>query len=188
MVGDGSGEVWISIPRWRSRHQHYNPRLRTPPWIKVYEALLHDPDWLRLTPGRRAMLVSLWLEYCASKCRVRADDTATLSRRLAQRVTSADLKALNQAGWIDFVASKTLAEGYRGASASHAREEVEVEKEKEKERERRLNGPAPARGVLVLEPCNICGAAPARYSHNLGLVCDACRDLPVETVAPSAVL
>lgn len=186
MTDDGAGEQWISIPRWRG-FQHYDPNRRTPPWIKIYEALLHDPDWLRLTPGRRAMLVSLWLEYCASKSRVRADDTAMLSRRLAQRVTSADLEALNHAGWIDIVASKTLAEGYRHASprahAVEAEEEGQEKKEKEEERERKLNGPAPARGVLVLEPCNTCGTAPARYTHKLGLVCDACRELPKETVA-----
>ena len=76
------------------------------------------------------MLHRLWLEYASSRCEL-SDDTLLLSRRLAMKVTRVDLASLNHAGFLDIVASKTLAEGYHDASARAHDVEVETEEEKE---------------------------------------------------------
>lgn len=115
---------YISVRDWR-RFQHYDPAKRTPPWIKNYTELLHDHAYLGLTQTQRAVLHGLWLEYASSGCKV-PESTASLSRRLGLRVTKRTLEALNHAGFIDFVASAALADGYHGASP-----ETEVETEKE---------------------------------------------------------
>jgi len=100
-----SDERWIEVVHWH-RFQHYSDR--DPPWIKNYLALLHDENYLSLTGHQRAVLHGLWLEYASARCQLRAN-TVSLTRRLGLRVSSAQLKALNHAGFIRFVASKPLA-------------------------------------------------------------------------------
>ena len=111
---------WIVIPKWED-FQHYKDR--DPIWVKSYTRLLDDDDYLGLAPGTRAVLHGLWLAYARSDCQLRAD-TRSLSSRLALRVTSQQLKALKQAGFIRLVASKPLAQRYQAASP-----EKEAEKE-----------------------------------------------------------
>jgi len=119
-------ELWIEIPNW-DRFQHY--RDRNPPWVKIYTQLQHDETWLSLTGHQRGVLVSLWLEYASSNRQLRAN-TASLTRRTGLRVSSAQLKALNDAGFIRLVASKPLATRVRTR-------ETEAEKEKSRSREAR---------------------------------------------------
>lgn len=95
-------EGWIVIPNW-DKFQHYKDR--RPPWIKTYVDLLHRDEYLDLTPRRRSILHDLWITYAERDGLVR-HRTATLSRLFGHRVMSADLKALNQAGFIEIVASK----------------------------------------------------------------------------------
>ena len=114
---------WISVRNWR-RFQHYDVAKRQPIWIKTYTELLDDDAYRDLTMHQRAVLHGLWLAYASSRCQL-AVNTASLSARLNLRVTSRQLEALNHAGWVDIVASKTLADGYQDASP-----EVEVEEEK----------------------------------------------------------
>jgi hypothetical protein len=91
---------------------------------------MSDPAWLDLTGNDRATLCCLWLEYASSRCRLRAD-TRSLTRQLNLRVTNATLERLNHAGYIDIVASATLAEGYHNASPRAHVVEVETEIEEE---------------------------------------------------------
>lgn len=113
--------AWISVRNWR-KFQHYDPSKRAPIWVKNYTDLMDNDDYLELTAHQRAVLHGIWLAYAASRCQLRVN-TASLSARLALRVTMRQLDALSHAGWIDIVASKTLADGYQDASP-----EVEVEK------------------------------------------------------------
>jgi hypothetical protein len=138
VAGEGS-QGWISVRGWR-RFQHYDPEKRQPPWIKMYTELMSDEAWITLSGHDRSVLACLWLEYASSRCRLRAD-TRSLTRQLNLRVTSATLERLNQAGWIDIVASKTLAEGYHPASPRAHDVEVETEVEVE-----------PLRSPLVIAP------------------------------------
>ena len=114
---------WISVRNWR-KFQHYDPAKRAPKWIKVYAELMSDDAFLGLTGHRRGVLVSLWLEYALSRTCLRLD-VKMLNRRLGLDTKMSDWKALADAGFIDILASKPLAECYQDASL-----EVEVEEEK----------------------------------------------------------
>ncbi len=132
-------EQWIVIPRWDGKEgfQHY--RDRDPVWIKNYRSLLTSEEYIGLTMSERGVLHGLWLEYASSNRAIRGH-TATLTRRLGQRVTSAHLKALNDAGFIEFSASKPLARRYPDASP-----EREGEKETPLPPSTKTNKPRPSR-------------------------------------------
>jgi hypothetical protein len=96
---------WIVIRNW-DRFQHPDAaRSRALPWIKVWTELLSNEDFLSLSPVRRSLLLGLWLEYARTRLRI-AQNTRSLSRRLQMRVRQSDLDALNNAGFIEFSASK----------------------------------------------------------------------------------
>ncbi len=96
---------WIVIPNWEE-FQHYEDR--DPIWIKNYVSLTADDDYLSLSSHCRAVLHGVWLEYARSDGRLPLD-TASLTRRLALRVTSANIKSLSDAGFIQLSASRPLA-------------------------------------------------------------------------------
>jgi len=96
---------WIVVRNWE-KFQHYSDR--NPPWIKNYLELLHDDAYRNLTPAQRGILHGLWLMYASARGVLR-ENTAALSRAYGGRITSAQLKALNRAGFIGFRASKPLA-------------------------------------------------------------------------------
>ena len=97
-------ERWITVRNWE-RFQHYKDR--DPYFIKLYTELQHDHNWLALTGHQRAVLVGIWLEYASARCQLPLN-TASLTRRLALRVSSATLEALNHAGFIEFSSRAAL--------------------------------------------------------------------------------
>lgn len=102
----------IHVRNWEKfQHADVTKRGRAPAWIKVYTELLSDENYLALTPTRRCMLIGIWIEYARTR-RELPDDTASLSRRLAQRVQTADLQALEDAGFV------TLSNGRAHADAT----------------------------------------------------------------------
>lgn len=117
---------WIIVRNW-DRFQHYKDR--DPPWIKDYTEQLDDPAYLELTGVQRAALQGIRLKYATSRRQVR-DSTRLLSRQLNMRVTRETLEALNHAGFIEFSASKPLADCKQDASARATREEAETDKER----------------------------------------------------------
>jgi hypothetical protein len=123
---------YISVRNWR-KFQHYDPEKRTPPWIKNLTELMSSDDYLGLPASARGVLHGIWLEYARSRCEL-PGDTLNLTRRLSVKVSKRTLELLNHAGFIDIVASKTLAEGYQPASARARATEAEEEKEVEKEK------------------------------------------------------
>ena len=114
-----SAERWIVVRNWQ-RFQHYKDR--DPYFIKLYTELQHDENWLRLSGHQRAVLVGIWLEYASSRCQLPLD-TASLTRRLALRVSSRTLEALNHAGWIEFSSRAAL----EIARSREVEEEIEIE-------------------------------------------------------------
>jgi hypothetical protein len=114
---------YISVHNWR-KFQHYDPAKRTPVWIKDHLDQQDRDDYRALTFAQRGLLQNIRQAYARSHCTLR-DDPAALTRRFGQRVRRRQLDALNHAGFIDFVASAALADGYQVAST-----EVEVEVEK----------------------------------------------------------
>ena len=113
-------ERYIVIPNW-DRHQHYKDQTR-PPWIKLHVSLLHDDDWLNLTPGQRSALVSIWMLYASTHRRV-TFDSRSLSRQIGQRVTKQTLEALREAGFIEVLSRDALEQLY-ARSRSRSREET----------------------------------------------------------------
>lgn len=101
----------ITIPNW-STFQHY--KNRDPIWIRNYTSLLHNQDYLDLTGHERAVLHGLWLAYASSHAQLRLD-TRSLTRQLSLRVASAQLEALNHAGFIEVSASSPLPRTREGA-------------------------------------------------------------------------
>jgi hypothetical protein len=118
---------WISVRHWR-RFQHYDPEKRQPPWIKNYTELTRSDEYLSLGASERAILHGIWLEYASSQCALRFDPVL-IGRRLNLRVRKQHLVSLCDAGFLDVVASKTLADGYQSASARAYDVEVETEEE-----------------------------------------------------------
>lgn len=128
-----STEYEIRVPRW-DEFQHYKDRNVL--WIKVYTRLLSDDNFLRLTWPQRGILATIWLEYARanahrppSEHRAISGSTTALTRRFGGRITSAQLEALNHAGFIEVSASSTLAARYQSASAEEKREEQELPRE-----------------------------------------------------------
>ena len=97
---------YIHVEGW-DKFQHYKDRW--PAWIKLHTDLHHRDEFLSLTPGERAVLMSIWIEYAASNRQVPLD-TRKLTRRFNMRVTSAQLERLIQAGFIAVSASAPLAQ------------------------------------------------------------------------------
>ncbi len=95
---------YIHIVGW-DRHQHRDAaRSSVPTWIKNHTRLLSDDNYLALSAHQRAVLHGLWLEYARSRCQLSAN-TASLTRRLALRVSLRQLEALSHAGFITLSAS-----------------------------------------------------------------------------------
>jgi uncharacterized phage protein (TIGR02220 family) len=96
---------YIHIHNWTKYQHHKN---RHVPWIKDYGAQMSDDDWRDLTFHQRGLLESLRLEYLRTQGRGIRDTTATLTRRLGQRVLTRDLKALSDAGFIEISSRQDL--------------------------------------------------------------------------------
>ena len=102
---------WIVVENWAK----FQSRRERPdaPWIKLYRALLHKPEWLDLTPEDQALLVNIWLAYAESdgRLRVRECQQLTNTRRTpdAHRMfVTRSLERLNGAGFIGFCDDKPL--------------------------------------------------------------------------------
>lgn len=129
---------WIVVRNWE-RFQHYSDRV--PSWIKNYVELMSDDAYLGLTLSARGVLHGIWLEYAASRGQL-PGDASTLTRRLGQKVPRATLESLSDAGFIEFVASKPLAQRYQVAS-SRARARSREERREEPPQTPPQSGGAP---------------------------------------------
>jgi hypothetical protein len=112
--------VSLHVRNWE-KFQHADVaknKLRAPAWVRVYTELLSSEAYMRLSPTRRAMLVGIWLEYARTR-RELSEDTASLTRRLGQRVTSTDLQALSDAGFIE-ISHDTLTKDSRLEESRHS--------------------------------------------------------------------
>jgi hypothetical protein len=109
---------WIVVRNW-DKFQHYKDR--APAWIKLYTELSGRDDWLDLPFTERGLLVTIWIEYARSGGQLKVSG---LSARGHDRVRGRSLQRLNDAGFIEFSASRPLALRARA-------------KEKEKEKEKK---------------------------------------------------
>ena len=99
--------LWIIVPNWE-RYQHY--RDRSPSWIKLYQSLLDDPDFQRLSLADLGILVIAWLLYARMHCQIRVSDVARFVPSVSHHTTyPQSLERLNHAGFIELSASRPLA-------------------------------------------------------------------------------
>ena len=126
-------DVYIWVNRWEEfqTFQKKKGKPWAPPWIKLYPQILDDPDFTHLPWQTQLLLLKVFAAFAQTRGRLSAD-TRELSRRLSQRVTTAQLESLNHAGWIT-VCSRTVLEQRRNSFWNRSTLEVEVEKEEEKE-------------------------------------------------------
>jgi hypothetical protein len=125
------GEHWIVVRNW-SKFQHYSNR--EPVWIKLYLELRDSDEWGDLSWAQRGLLVSIWMEFGASRGILRA---SSLSQRCRQKTRKDTLDSLVSAGFIQLSASRPLA-------LARSREvEVEVEEKKGEQAGARPHKPKP---------------------------------------------
>jgi len=108
------------------KFQHYSDR--TPPWIKLYNALLDNYDYGLLPDASKAHLTAIWLLASRSK-NIMPLDPVWVARRISA-TTPVDLNILRDAGFIVFnqSCSEVLADRKQDAC-------LEGEKEGEQKRE-----------------------------------------------------
>lgn len=119
------------------RFQHYKGR--TPPWIKLYNALLDDYRFVQLSDAARGQLILIWL--VASRHHNRIPNDREYIARAIHAKSKLQLDVLIEAGWLAVVtdAPAPLAERKQNASKALATcpqsaiPEVEEEKEVETE-------------------------------------------------------
>lgn len=114
-------------------HQHYKDR--RPLWIKLYNTLLDDPEFIALGDSARSHLMLLWL--IASRHRNRIPYDVKYIQRATHARSRIDLQALIDSGWLTVVfgqpepstapdpvpASNLLADCYQPASPEKRRGE-----------------------------------------------------------------
>lgn len=122
--------TWLSIKNWGS-FQHYKDR--RPPWIKLYEELLDDPDLANLGHTAQVVYFRLLLVACRRDNQI-PHNIAWLAEEtnLSRSAVTSGLHALTASGFAISHASKP-ASGLASASAStrartHSRE-AETERE-----------------------------------------------------------
>lgn len=126
---------WIVIPNW-DRFQHYKDR--DPLWIKLYTELLDKYEWQRLSFADRGLLSTAWLAYAGSNGVLHVSRMVALCGAHANAYGNLDkaLKRLNDAGFVQLVASKPL-------SLARSREKRREEK-KDRASAQHQNHPAPS--------------------------------------------
>ena len=122
--------IWVN--RWDEYQTFQNKKGKpwAPPWIKLYPQILDDPDFTGLTWMSQLLLLKLFAAFAQTRGRLPAD-TRELSRRLGQRVTTAQLDSLNHAGWIT-VCSRNVLEDFRNRFWNRSALDVEVDVEEKK--------------------------------------------------------
>ena len=131
---------YLAVKNW-DHYQHYTKR--TPPWIKLYNALLDDHAFLQLSDTARGQLVLIWL--VASRHKNRIPNNGRFLARAIQTTSRLQLKSLIDAGFLyetdDPPASIPLAPRKHDASTPIAPrlQDARLEKEREKEREKDKN-------------------------------------------------
>lgn len=98
---------YLRVKSWRL-FQHY--KHRSPPWIKLHNTVLEDPDFASLPDASKFHLVGIWLLASKTENRIPGDGEFIRARINAKE--QVDLDLLFSGGFIEWEqgASKALAE------------------------------------------------------------------------------
>lgn len=128
----------IKIRNW-DRFQHYDPKKRTPPWIKLHRQLLENRQWHALTGDASKLLVECWIiasESADGTIDCEVEDLAFRLRKDPSK-TALLLQEIESVGLIEVTgknASAVLARRQRDATP-----EAEAETEAEEEQKNRTS-------------------------------------------------
>lgn len=122
-----------------AEHQHYRDRI--PPWIKFYNRILDDYEFIQLGGAARSHLMLIWLLASRHKNRI-PFDPKYISGAIHAR-ERVDLDALIGAGWLLVVEDSDSTDASSGASTD-ASKTGDVEREREGEREKAPASPRKA--------------------------------------------
>ncbi len=124
---------YLCVRKW-DEHQHYKDR--DPAWIKVYNRLLDDFDFLALSEVAQAQLLKLWLLASRTDNRI-PYDLPYITAKIGAR-TAIDIDDLIVHGWLQFCDANAPSE--RVVSAR----KVASRKKKDRERKRTIRAEASA--------------------------------------------
>lgn len=126
-----------------AEHQHYRDRI--PPWIKFYNRVLDDYDFIQLSGATRSHLMLIWLLASRHKNRIPYDPKYIAGAIHARE--RVDLDALIGAGWLLIVEDSASADASTDASAD-ASKSGDVEREKREREKKPPRKPAVVRTAI----------------------------------------
>lgn len=134
---------YLRVKKW-DEHQHYTDR--DPPWIKVYNRLLDDYDFLSLAESAQSHLVKLWLLASRTDNRIPYDLAFITTKIGAKSVVNID--DLIVAGWLELADASDIP----ARPAKERKSATRKQKDKTRKREaRREQSASTSASVLPLE-------------------------------------
>jgi hypothetical protein len=94
----------MKVRNW-DKWQTYRKDRQQPPWIKLYRALLRDPNWIALSDAERGQLVSMWM--LAADRDGEIPDDPKLAQRMCFLDKTPDFKRLSELGFLDAIVTPT---------------------------------------------------------------------------------
>lgn len=119
----------LKIRKW-DEWQTYRKGRGQPPWIKVYRALLRDPDWVALNDAQRGQLVAIWMLAADHDGAIPA--SPTIIKKLCFMDSEPDLQTFTDHGFIEGrrrVDAKTATNGRQDGDSVTPQSRVEESRE-----------------------------------------------------------
>lgn len=116
----------MRIRNWE-RFQHY--KYRRPPWVRIYRALLEDPEWYALSGDASKLLVECWL--IASENNGELPPMKTLAFRLRRTLKELEALITELDHWLEGDASTMLADREQDATPEYRVQSTEYRDKKE---------------------------------------------------------
>ena len=118
---------YLRVKKW-DEHQHYTDR--DPPWIKVYNRLLDDYEFLALSEAAQSQLMKLWLLASRTDNKIPFDMTFIASKIGAK--SAVDIEGMIVAGWLE------LSDGSDAVARPAKARKVAGRKKKDREHKRSI--------------------------------------------------
>jgi hypothetical protein len=118
---------YLRVKKW-DEHQHYTDR--DPPWIKVYNRLLDDYEFLALSEAAQSQLMKLWLLAARTDNKIPFDMTFIASKIGAK--SAVDVEGMIVAGWLE------LSDGTEATARPTKVRKVAGRKKKDREHKRSI--------------------------------------------------
>jgi hypothetical protein len=134
---------YLRVKKW-DEHQHYTDR--DPPWIKVYNRLLDDYDFLSLAESAQSHLVKIWLLASRTDNRI-PYDMAFIATKIGAK-TAVDIEGMIVAGWLELADATTVPERPVKSRNVASRKKKDRDRKREARREQSASVSA---SVLPLE-------------------------------------